>query len=129
MLKLCYVDGCWAYFTSQELSDQAGDDWNDAPYEHNAGEPYTPYREGEDWKVMKVAFDGAFIEPYDMYTNSPWSVDEINAGACAWLRTWTDGEGLFAGATYREFVEFIQEHDGRVYLVCKQEFGEHYEDW
>lgn len=39
---LCYVDGPWAYFTTQPLEDQWGDDWDDAPYEHNAGEPYPP---------------------------------------------------------------------------------------
>jgi hypothetical protein len=40
--KLCYVKGNWAYFTSRPLSEQTGDDWNDAPYEHNAGTPYGP---------------------------------------------------------------------------------------
>jgi hypothetical protein len=39
---LCYVDGVFAYFTTQSLKKQTGDDWNDAPYEHNAGEPYGP---------------------------------------------------------------------------------------
>jgi hypothetical protein len=40
--KLCYVSGSFAWFTTQELSKQWGDDWNDAPYEHNAGSPYGP---------------------------------------------------------------------------------------
>ena len=40
--KLCYVDGPWAYFTTQDLKRQWGDDWNDAPYERNAGTPYGP---------------------------------------------------------------------------------------
>lgn len=40
--KLCYVEHNWAYFTTQELSKQWGDDWDDAPYEHNAGSPYGP---------------------------------------------------------------------------------------
>lgn len=39
---LCYVDGNRAYFTTQPLDQQWGDDWDDAPYEHNAGTPYTP---------------------------------------------------------------------------------------
>jgi hypothetical protein len=42
VLRLCYIDSPWAYFTSQEIDKQWGDDWNDAPYEHNAGEPYLP---------------------------------------------------------------------------------------
>lgn len=28
---LCYVDGNCAYFTTQPLDQQWGDDWNDAP--------------------------------------------------------------------------------------------------
>jgi hypothetical protein len=39
---LCYLDENWAYFTTQDLDKQWGDDWNDAPYEHNAGPPYLP---------------------------------------------------------------------------------------
>lgn len=39
---LCYVDEPWAYFTTQKLEDQWGDDWEDSPYEHNAGKPYGP---------------------------------------------------------------------------------------
>jgi hypothetical protein len=38
--RLCYVNGPFAYFTTKEVSEQWGDDWNDAPYEHNAGKPY-----------------------------------------------------------------------------------------
>ena len=40
MYKLCYVSNGVLYFTNKELSEQWGDDWNDHPYEHNAGEPY-----------------------------------------------------------------------------------------
>lgn len=41
-LRLCYIDGPWAFFTTQSLDKQWGDDWNDAPYEHNAGDPHEP---------------------------------------------------------------------------------------
>lgn len=40
--KLCYISENIAYFTTLPLSEQWGDDWNDAPYEHNAGPPYEP---------------------------------------------------------------------------------------
>jgi len=40
--KLCYCDHGFAYFTTQKLEDQWGDDWNDAPMIHNCGLPYTP---------------------------------------------------------------------------------------
>lgn len=39
---LCYIDGPWAYFTTQNLHKQWGDDWDDRPYECNAGSPYGP---------------------------------------------------------------------------------------
>ena len=42
-----YVEGKkekWAFFTPM-FERQWGDDWNDAPYEHNAGYPYDDYRD------------------------------------------------------------------------------------
>jgi hypothetical protein len=38
--RLCYVSDGLAYFTTRPVTEQWGDDWNDAPYEHNAGLPY-----------------------------------------------------------------------------------------
>lgn len=40
--RLCYIDDdtATAYFTTQPLAEAWGDDWDDAPYEHNAGTPY-----------------------------------------------------------------------------------------
>ena len=46
--KLCYVDSdeyfdapMTLYFTElEDVTEQWGDDWDDAPYEHNAGTPY-----------------------------------------------------------------------------------------
>jgi len=40
--RLCYVDGPWAWFTTQGLDTQWGDGWGKAPYEHNAGDPDEP---------------------------------------------------------------------------------------
>lgn len=37
---LCFVKGNRAYFTRKDLDEQWGDDWDDRPYEYNAGEPY-----------------------------------------------------------------------------------------
>ena len=39
---LCMVDYGQVYFTTQDLALQHGDDWGNAPYEHNAGDPYKP---------------------------------------------------------------------------------------
>lgn len=122
---LCYVDGQWAYFTTRKLSEQWGDDWNDAPYEHNAETPYK-YSEHDckeglaPWTITKVAFDGDFEAPCEGHCNSPWSVEQINAGAVAWLRTsrWRSGKLVIvpAGTTLERFCELIREGGGNVYV-------------
>ena len=42
--KLCYVEGNKAWFTNN-FEKQWGDDWNDSPYECNAGYPYDSWSE------------------------------------------------------------------------------------
>ena len=159
---LCYVDGAFAYFTTRPLAEQWGDDWDDAPYEHNAETPYgpcwhnepkhrnnpdakrgwrpgtqTPYAAGEmcqcdsckrDWnddgtpkfEIVKVAWDGDFETPDYGHCNSPWSVEQINASAVAWLRTSRYSNGkpvvILAGTTLERFCELIREGGGAVYL-------------
>lgn len=135
--KLCYIENNFAYFTTQELDKQWGDDWNDTPYEHNAGEPYGPVRtysyvkdgeltRGSDynedgtpkWEIYKVAYNG----PWDIKTpadiaggNSQYSVQMINNKLTPWLVKSPD-KVLFAGATISEFVQFIEDCGGTVYL-------------
>ena len=120
---LCYVSGQWAYFTTQPLKDQWGDDWNDAPYEHNAGRPYEwRVSDRPPWEIIKVAFDGPCQTPAEINggCNSPWSVEQINAGAVAWLQTdkWVPEEQktiIPAGATMSEFRAAIKKSGGNVY--------------
>lgn len=84
---LCYVDGGKAYFTTQKLEDQWGDDWDDAPYEHNAGIPTKPcwHREQRNcpcdicerewdgltpkWEIVEVVFEYSADRPSDLYNN------------------------------------------------------------
>lgn len=119
--KLCYVEGCFAYFTTAALDSQWGDDWDDAPYEHNAGRPYLPtmhyYANGQqklsprDWnldgtpkyQLLAVSYgshqDGAdFLTPCDLAgSNSPYSVQAINRGEAPWLtaRGWVPAKKEF----------------------------------
>lgn len=103
--KLCYVaDGC-AYFTSANLQDQWGDDWNDAPSEHNAGTPY----ENPGEQILKIEFTGPFQEPCQNYY--PFSVQLINRGFSPWLRT--DKQCILAGATPEQFREWIRQNGGQ----------------
>ena len=115
--KLCYVRDNIMYFTDN-FKNQWGDDWNDAPYEHNAGEPYDRkyYHEYDDeWciehgcgNIKNIAFLGYDIaEPKDGHWNSPHSVETINKKAVPWL--YCDEAGaLFAGATMAEAKRWLK---------------------
>lgn len=120
---LCYVDRPWAYFTTQELEKQWGDDWNDAPYEHNAETPYV-YAEHdrvagrERWRIVKLAFDAADLHTPDyMLTNSEHSVQDINAKAVPWLQDHYGDHcvSIYAGATVGEFIAAVEGVGGEVY--------------
>jgi hypothetical protein len=80
---LCYVEKCWAFFTRAPLSAQWGDDWDDAPYEHNAGWPYEEYTSNGtrlDSRIVKIAFDSDLQTPADRGGGiSRFSVEMINA--------------------------------------------------
>jgi len=118
--RLCYIDGCWAYFTTQPLGKQWGDDWDDAPYEHNAGTPYGPRGDERPWEIIKVAFEADLQTPADFAAgNSRYSVEDINQKAVAWLASpsWSkDKISIHAGATVEEFCAAIKSVDGDVYF-------------
>jgi len=120
--KLCYVQKPWAFFTTQDVAKQWGDDWNDAPYEHNAGWPYEWYlgEKKEPWNIIRVAFDSPHETPCDGAINSRWSVQQINAGAIAWLfpSSYDSNEKvkpIYAGVTLAEFRTLIRTAGGVVY--------------
>lgn len=122
ILKLCYIENNWAYFTTQELDKQWGDDWDDAPYEHNAGEPYT-YHEGHDeepWEIVKIGWDGDFYPPCYNILNSNYSVKSINAGAIAWLTSNLYSKEMptviHAGTSLEDFCKMIKSKGGKVYI-------------
>lgn len=128
--KLCYVDGNKAWFTNN-FEKQWGDDWDDKPYEHNAGEPYDDWSEliedNEDWtkrkfKIHKIKHKILYFEtrywtetrPCDNFCNSPYSVKDINNQAVAWIHT--DKYNILAGTTYEDFINIIEKYGGQVYL-------------
>jgi len=109
---LCYVKDQWAYFTHKPLSEQWGDDWDDAPYEHNAGSPYGA--------TVRVAFYADMDRPCDNQFNSPYSVERINQGVVPWLVTSKYSSKplvtIFAGCTLKDFIAKIEQAGGEVYL-------------
>ena len=128
--KLCYVSGDWAYFTTQKLSEQWGDDWNDAPYEHNAGAPYA-YMENDGkkgkkpWQIKKLAWEGPFETPSSEVSNSTFSVEMINDGAVPWLirsryRANLPMVKIMAGASIEEFKDLVAQAGGKVYEAVEE---------
>lgn len=114
--RLCFISEGLAFFTTNELSQQWGDDWNDAPYEHNAGEPYK-WREGygEPYHILNLYFTSLYDEPCEGLSNSPFSVEQINQKCTPWL-TSNDDPPIYAGETLAGFIEKIKASGGDIYM-------------
>lgn len=113
--RLCYVSDAKAYFTTKPLSEQWGDDWDDAPYEHNAGEPYYY----DDCEIIKIFYEADLEEPYGGKFNSVFSVEMINNGEIPWLRSPSYSEKrikIMAGTTLEDFVDLIESINGHVFV-------------
>lgn len=116
---LCYIDEHKAWFTSN-WEKQWGDDWNDSPYECNAGDPYNEYyEEGKKYKIdLKCLYfdmpnDGAWgIFPCD---RGKWSVEDINKGAVAWIYDEYIDLVIPAKTEINEFIEKIESKGGTIY--------------
>lgn len=127
---LCYVRDQWAFFTTQPLSDQWGDDWNDAPYEHNAGDPYSwLVSSGKpEYEIIRVAYIAHMETPAELANgNSHYSVEDINRGDVAWLRPYSNnsrGKPIFAGVTVEEFKRAIWQIRGDVYVAAEKPSGD-----
>jgi hypothetical protein len=120
-MRLCYVKNRVAYFAGLAPDEVWGDDWNDAPYEHNAGRPYHyVWRDGKRVliEIVEIAFEGGGFEtPAEraMYGNSGYSVQDINAGAAAWLfGGHPKPTAIYAGATIEEFRAKLESGGGRI---------------
>lgn len=128
--KLCYVDKHYdgVYFADCEPTEVWGDDWNDAPYEHNCGSPYN-HRKDESNKDIPIEFivihfAGNYETPASKAWggNSAYSVEMINHKMVAWLAP-SEWEAdikkyppIFAGTTLQEFVNIILVTDGVIYF-------------
>jgi len=120
-LKLCFVKYGWAYFTSIPVTDQWGDDWENSPYEYNAGFPSAP-RKGKhkDHKIVKVSFESDHIDPSFSEDDRSWSAEMINRGDVPWLRSppWSETklQDVPAGTTLTDFIKIVKDSGGEVYL-------------
>lgn len=130
-LKLCYIDEneldlhgmMTAYFTENPLKS-SGDDWDDAPYEHNAGPPIQRV-EGKG-KIVKLIFSAPGMSTPAMVTrergflNSPYSVEDIIHKDVPWLSRefYTENAKIeiFAGVDFKDFLAIVILLGGIAYL-------------
>lgn len=69
------------YLGDDNCNDYWGDDWNDAPYEHNAGSVYDRYI--TKYIDMYFPFDSLVLEPQDDWRNncnSNYSKEDMKKG-------------------------------------------------
>lgn len=118
--KMCYVEDGDIYFSKAELKYVWGDDWNDAPYEHNAGLPYSDNK--DEFKTIRFfpnSEDYFIVEAKDFERgciNSPYSVEDINSKQVPWIRVY-DSElrcnlfcEIYAGSTMEEVKNLFDLH-------------------
>ncbi len=63
------------YLGEDNLNDYWGDDWNDIPYEHNAGRVYEEFIKG--YIDVIIPFDNQVYEPCNDYSNSPYCKEDM----------------------------------------------------
>ena len=75
------------YLGDDACDDYWGDDWNDTPYEHNAGRVYDKYV--KSYFDILVPFDMGATTACDGYANSPYSKEDFKKGfiPCAYIVT------------------------------------------
>lgn len=63
------------YLGNDNCTNYWGDDWNDRPYEHNAGTVYDEFVRGI--KYLTFDFDDVVVEPCNGELNSPYSKEDM----------------------------------------------------
>lgn len=129
---LCYVERADfppdikdAYFTSIDLKEQPGKDWDDP-----LGESGLPQRRlfcgggegkkrvavvGRQWLIIRVEFRcDALKSPLELNKRCAYSPNEINAHAAPWLSSVDRSKKIFAGVTLEQFAEKIKESGGEI---------------
>lgn len=141
--KLCYVDDeeyvgepMTLYFTEKDVTEQWGDDWDDAPYEHNSEIPYyEDYSQEELYvengrghyppiSIFRVMICSQYIStPRTGKLNSPYCVRDINQGVVPWLTYKRYDEPAIyikAGTTLKEFLDIMEQHKDYVEVYLEK---------
>ena len=123
--KLCYIEDNGslkiAFFSQKNPSSVIGSDWDDRPYDCNAGRPYTSTNPKDE--IIEVVFQSSYDTPADLANcNSNYSVDMINKGFTPWLLARygdTQASPIFAGISIEDFIKKIKKVHGKVYVEEK----------
>lgn len=89
--------------TSNRYDDAYGDDWDDVPYEHNAGIVYGRYVDYEF--VIHLSYETALMFPCDGVDNSMWCREDMRDGTVP-LFVMLDEQTNAAYAKDRRFDDF-----------------------
>ncbi|MFW6130503.1 MAG: hypothetical protein ACOC56_04895 [Atribacterota bacterium] len=145
--KLCYLETHGVvYFTTMEyVGDQWGDDWNDVPYQYNAGLPYTPCwhndydqrdKDRAGVSAGELCRDTCCIYDWDEEGNPLWKIYVLHFSGISYVTPeersekysveyinqgeipWIEfGDNkLYAGTTIKEFIHKFRECGGSVFL-------------
>lgn len=123
----------YIFVTNLDKNEIWGDDWDDAPYEYNASEPYARDNnrmwvikiedfytlesdEDEFWRIQK---DNWFLLK-DKYPGVQASVAEINQGIFPWLFTENsykkiDGKVINVNTSIKELIQYFKNYNLTVY--------------
>jgi hypothetical protein len=125
---LCYVDDhsdhyhYRAFFTTAPLEKQWGDDWDDAPFEHNAETPYRDTRAGGAHDIYLIRLSADLVMPSHGVLNSEYSVEAINRGDVPWLQSSPgsrDELRIWAGTPITKFVRILDRLDSIEWMASR----------
>lgn len=97
---------------ADDCDDYYGDDWDDAPYEHNAGQVYDKFI--KDYVDVVFPFDAIVTEPADDWKyggNTPYCKDSMKERLCPCIIvvgkkaqefSWDDSFSFWAGSGVKD---------------------------
>ena len=110
-----YGNGFGLYLGADDCEDYWGDDWDDAPYEHNAGEVYQRYRQGYVEFTFPLKY--SVCEACNGYFNSPFSKEDMKNRKVPCLTISTEPEiKIYFGDNIDEISKQIEEFGGFKFL-------------
>ena len=123
--KLCYAEGNFAVFAPADPVQVSGEDWGKKPI----GKPqfYPAFDQDNDGlgqDFMKVAFE---LPGYEVNNQNGHTADDMNAGLAPWLfaKNWKQDPAQYkpipAGTKYADFVNFVLDRGGMVYVPMAAE--------